>query len=181
MKRTFSFSYDLTETRKAQGSFNYGKKEFPFEVTNVSNPIGDLLKAMVSLVQKPSHLWDEENKTIIEWYSEESIYFLELSSSDGKNISVSLIKSDGAFGIETSKKQLSFTTPFKQFYLTIILELDQLLKEKGLLNYAQHWEKDEFPLTWFLILKKYLINWKMWTASMEEADILESEFMMILS
>jgi hypothetical protein len=63
----------------------------------------------------------------------------------------------------------------------MVTALDTFIKKIGLLNYAQVWQKDEFPLTYFLILKKYLILWKIWKASKEESDVLESEFMMVLS
>ncbi|MCA1745030.1 MAG: hypothetical protein LC643_04880, partial [Bacteroidales bacterium] len=69
----------------------------------------------------------------------------------------------------------------EMFYLTIIKELDEMIKRLGLLNYAQMWQNDEFPLTYFLLLKKYLIEWKRWSPSLEESDVLESEFMMVLS
>jgi hypothetical protein len=180
MEKDFGFTYKLTETGKAQGVFSLAEQELPFETVNASNPIGDLLKAMVSLIQEPAHLWDEENAAAVEWYSDNHLLVLEFSSPDGKTIDLSITRNSAPFGEESEPLSLSGTIALEDFCLGIIQELDKLIKNLGLLNYAQQWQSDEFPLTWFLILKKYLIGWKCWKPSPEEADVLESEFMMIL-
>lgn len=182
MKAKFGFSYDLIEPGKGHGTFMYGKKELAFNALNVCNPIGDLLKSMVSLVQEPSYLWNEESTKVVEWYCESCIFVMEFSTKNGKTIEFALTRNSAPFGGE---EKLGYSikgkVPLQEFYHVIILELDSFIKKVGLLNYAQIWQKDEFPLTYFLILKKYLILWKIWIASMEESDVLESEFMMVLS
>lgn len=181
MSSKFKFKYDLPETGKAIGYFAFGKKELHFDALNVCNPLADMLKAMVNLIHEPSHLWGEENNVAIEWYSEDCIFVLEISSPDGKKIHFTFTKSSAPFGAEVPPVKIEGKLPLQEFYLQIIIELDLFIKRLGLLNYHQNWQNDEFPLTFFLILKKYLINWKVWIPSKEEADILESEFMMILS
>ncbi|ASB48621.1 hypothetical protein [Alkalitalea saponilacus] len=182
MKNTLTFKYDLIETGKAGGYFIYKKKKLQFEALNASNPLGDLLKSMVDLVQTPAHLWGEENSAGVEWYCDNCVFTMEFSSLDGETIDFTLIRNTNAFEENNQPEEIiEGSVPLKSFYYVIIKELDGLIKKKGLLNYAQIWQKDEFPLTFFLILKKYLITWKIWTASMDESDVLESEFMMVLS
>ena len=181
MKAKFGFKYDLVDTGKGRGGFIYGKKELIFEALNVSNPLGDLLKSMVSLVQEPSYLWGEESPKIVEWYCESCMFMIEFSTKNGKTIDITLTQNAAPFGEEKPPKIIKGKLPLQEFYLTIIRELDTFIKKTGLLNYAQVWQKDEFPLTYFLVLKKYLIGWKIWIPSKEESDVLESEFMMVLS
>ncbi|GAO29101.1 hypothetical protein [Geofilum rubicundum] len=181
MANEFRFKYKLSETGKVKGYFELNNKNLPFEVTNASNPLGDLLKAMVSFVQEPAHLWGEINATAVEWYGDDCIFVLEFSSDDGKTLQLSITRNSAPFGEQVPGMAITGTLELEQFYLTIIKELDGMIKYLGLLNYAQMWQNDEFPLTYFLLLKKYLIEWKRWTPSLEESDVLESEFMMVLS
>jgi hypothetical protein len=181
MANEFKFKVKLSETGLVKGYFELDEENLPFEATNASNPVGDLLKAMVSLVQEPAHLWGEENATAVEWYCDDYIFVLEFSSSDGKALELSITRNSAPFGEQVPMVTISGTIELELFYLTIIKELDEMIKRLGLLNYAQLWQNDEFPLTWFLLLKKYLIEWKRWSPSLEESDVLESEFMMILS
>jgi hypothetical protein len=106
---------------------------------------------------------------------------IEFSTKNGKTIDLILTKNASPFGEEKPAKVIKGKVPLQEFYHTIIVELDTFIKKTGLLNYAQVWQKDEFPLTYFLVLKKYLIGWKIWIPSKEESDVLESEFMMVLS
>ncbi len=175
------FQYKLSEQGRAHGFFDDGSLKIDFETTNDSNPISDLLKAMISIVQTPSHLWDEENVAVIEWYCENYILLIEISSSDGENLLVNIAKSAGPFGYDVESKNIRKEMLLSDFYLIIVQELDRMIKAKGLLNYIQMWQQDEFPLTYFLTLKKYLINWKIWIPDTVDSDILESEFMMILA
>lgn len=180
MNTKFKFKYDLLDSGKGVGAFTYGKMELSFETLNVCNPISDLLKAMTSLVQEPAYLWGEVSSKIVEWYCDECIFIMEFSSDNGKTIDFTLTK-NSVFGEEKPTMTIKGKIPLQEFYHVIIAELDTFIKKTGLLNYAQIWQKDEFPLTYFLILKKYLIGWKIWIPSKEESDVLESEFMMVLS
>lgn len=181
MESKLIFQYTLKEMERGQGFFDDGSLRIDFETTNDSNPLSDLLKAMISIVQTPSHLWDEENSAVIEWYCESYILLIDISSADGKMLNINITKTAGPFGEEIETQSINEEILLTDFYLIIIKELDQLIKAKGLLNYIQMWKQDEFPLTYFLTLKKYLINWKIWIPDTVDSDILESEFMMILA
>ena len=181
MKSPFSFTYNLVETGRGKGLFKINDQIMEFETTQASNPLRDLLQAMVTIIQSPSHLWDEKNNAVVEWYCDKCLLLIDISSPDGKTIHLNLTYTSGPFEEEVATTNASCILPLKSFYLAIIKELDQLIKQKGLLNYTQIWQKDEFPLTFFLILKKYLINWKEWKLGIMDSDILESEFTMILA
>ncbi len=85
MQKEVLFKYNIVSKGLAQGELTIRNHMVPFEVTNVSNPLFDLLKGMVSLIAEPSHLWDEENICWIDWYNETSGYKLIISTTDGKN------------------------------------------------------------------------------------------------
>jgi len=181
MTNNLKFKIKLSEIGKIKGCFELDNETLPFEAVNASNPMGDLLKAMVSIIQEPAHLWDEENSTAVEWYCDDYIFTLKFSSNDGKTLNLSLTRNCAPFGEQLPAVTIKGKLELEVFYLTIIKELDSMIKKMGLLNYAQLWQHDEFPLTYFLLLKKYLIEWKRWEPSKEESDILESEFMIVLS
>ncbi len=181
MNAKFGFTYDLFDAGKGRGNFTYGKKEIAFETANLCNPIGDLLKSMVALVQEPSYIWGEEASQVVEWYCESCVFVMEFSSKNGKTIYFTLTRSSVHYEEEKPAVTIKGRVPFQEFYHIIIAELDTFIKKAGLLNYAQVWQKDEFPLTYFLILKKYLIGWRIWIPSKEESDVLESEFIIVLS
>ncbi len=182
MKQAFLFNFDLSGSGEATFFIEFGGKSLAFNASNVCNPVADLLKSMLSIIQEPSHLWGEENSAVIEWYYGDYAFTFELSSPDGKKIKFRLSKKASIFeNSEVSEDSLEGSMDLQEFIYVIIFEFDSFIKRTGLLNYMQLWQKDEFPLTYFLSLKKYLIQWKKWSISQEEADILESEFMMVLS
>ncbi len=168
MQKEVQFKYNIVSQGLAQGELTIRGHKVPFEVTNVSNPLFDLLKGMVSLISEPSHLWDEENICWIDWYHETSGYKLIISTTDGKNLHIKLDYLEDIFNETEANTLINSICNFHHFYQEVIQELDRLIKSMGLLNYEQLWQKDEFPLTYFLILKKHLIENEKWDASIPE-------------
>jgi hypothetical protein len=64
--------------------------------------------------------------------------------------------------------------------LAIVAELDAFIKETGLLNYVQQWQKDEFPISTLLFLKKQLIDKNMWQTNHQAGDTLRLEMDLLL-
>jgi hypothetical protein len=165
MKKHISFTYNLTKAGVAAGSISIDNQKATFEVNNVSNPLFDLLKGMVSLIFEPSHIWGEENMCWVDWYSDHMGVKWVLSTQDGHTLDIKVIEYTDLFDESTGEVKIHEQCDFLQLYSAIIQELDQLLKHLGLLNYEQKWQKDEFPLTYFLLLKKHLIEKGHWIPS----------------
>ncbi len=174
MNKAVQFIYQINKPGTASGELIVHDKKASFEITNVSNPLYDLLKGMVSLIFEPAHLWGEDNICLIDWYSDQSSLKWILSTSDGKELNIKIYYLDDIFDESSSKTLLNTKCEFQLFYKTIIQELDHFIKKIGLLNYEQLWQKDEFPLTYFLILKKHLMEHGQWnTFEIEESNFLD--------
>ncbi len=168
MQKEVHFTYNIASKGLALGELTIRNHTVPFEITNVSNPLFDLLKGMVSLINEPSHLWDEENICWIDWYNDSSGYKWILSTPDGKNLHIKLDFLEDIFNESEANTVINTICNFQHFYQEIIQELDRLIKDIGLLNYEQLWQKDEFPLTYFLILKKHLMEQGKWDSKIPD-------------
>jgi len=141
----------------------------------------DLLKGLASMIFEPSHLWDEENMCWIDWYCDQSGIKWVLSTEDGHSLKVKIIRYADIFDESTAKVAIDSQVNFVEFYSLIIRELDGFIKKTGLLNYEQKWQKDEFPLTYFLLLKKYLIERGQWIPTNEKLGTLSDEIDFLLA
>lgn len=177
-----SFTYMLVEPGLASASLTVGDDMFAdFSLPNVCNPLGDLLTGLVNMVQCPKHLWGEQNLEHIVWYGDDEQYVWEIEMLDANHISVKITQINDFFG-EEGVELLSFESQFDELVLPIIKSLDSLIKQIGLLNYQQQWQKDEFPLTMFLFLKKYLIDNGKWNRRAPQGkDVLNDEILMMLA
>lgn len=175
------FSFQLEKAGKATGSFEYLNEKVVFELTNASDPLNDLLKGMASLIFEPSHLWGEENSCHIDWYSDQIGYKWILSTDDGTSIDLKIIESTDLFDDSSGLVKMECTCNFLDFYLCIIKELDFFIKQTGLLNYEQKWQKDEFPITYLLLMKKYLINKGHWIPNPRNNGTLSDELILLLA
>ncbi len=181
MNQILSFKYQLDKPGVARGLFGLNDEVVDFEVTNVSNPLLDLLKGLASMIFEPSHLWDEENMCWIDWYCEQCGIKWVLSTEDGHSLRVKIIRYEDFFDESTAAVAIDSVVNFVEFYSLIIRELDGFIKKTGLLNYEQKWQQDEFPLTYFLLLKKYLIERGQWIPTNEKLGTLSDEIDFLLA
>lgn len=170
MQKKVQFTYQINSPGTATGEIMVYNSKVTFEINNVCNPLYDLLKGMVSLIYEPAHLWDEENICWVDWYSHQCGYKWTLSTLDGNTLHIRLSYLNDVFDDSTAQMIIDTQCNFHSFYQAIIKELDRFIKEIGLLNYEQLWQKDEFPLTYFLILKKHLIELGLWSANNNQND-----------
>ncbi len=169
------FIYHIQPPGIGTGKLVIYDKSITFDISNISNPLYDLLKGLVVMVHEPRHLWDEENVCWIDWFHDTSCYKWVLSTLDGKKLSIKVTASDDIFDDSSAKTILESSCDFMVFCNAIVKELDIFIKELGLLNYQQIWQKDEFPLTYFLILKKYLIENGLWSPGKIDDSNLDEE------
>lgn len=160
MKRQ-AFHFALGEPGTAIAQYTVDGIESDFELTNVCNPLGDMLAAMAQLLTSPSQLWDGSNTAAFVWYAEEESYNWELTVDHDEMLAVRVSQTCDFFGddpVELVEARCSVT----DFVECIVKELDRFIKHVGLLNYQQQWQTAEFPLTYFLILKRHLMERGQW-------------------
>ncbi len=181
MSNQVNFTYHIEPPGKASVELNVLQKSIAFELTNISNPLHDLLKGLVTMIVEPKHLWDEENICWINWFCDVSCMKWVLHTIDGKELLFKILVSEDLFDESTAKVVFEIKCDFMEFCEAIISELDTFIKNLGLLNYEQIWKNDEFPITYFLILKKYLIEHGLWKPNknisnnlFDEINILEA-------
>lgn len=175
MSTSFNFTYELSSGGKASGQVVLNNYEVSFNVNNSGNPLYELLKGMVKLIFEPSHIWGEDNFSWIDWYDGPSCLRWIISTDDGVKMDVKLIKYDDTFDESSGILAAEGSIDMVVFYSAIIQKLDRLIKRTGLLNYEQQWQNDEFPLTYFLLLKKYLIEKGSWVPTNEKVMSLSDE------
>ncbi|TAJ12255.1 hypothetical protein DMA11_13465 [Marinilabiliaceae bacterium JC017] len=181
MKTPISFLYQIEKPGIASGTLSLHQQSVSFQVTNVSNPLYDLLKGMASLIFEPSHLWGEENMSWIDWYAESNGIKWVLSTEDGKQVHLKVIEYLDIFDESTGKVKIDGVCDFLDLYGAIVQRLDTFIKEMGLLNYEQQWQKDEFPITYFLLLKKHLIEKGSWVSEKIKNNTLNDEIDLLLA
>ncbi|GEM_PF-1271031 len=180
MNQDFHFTYDLVAVGQASGSITSGEQSVEFSLVNNSSPLTDLLKGMINILFEPSHIWGEENISWIDWYGNDSSLKWVLSTNDGNTIHVKLIQCEDFFE-ESGKVVLETSLSLLDFYYEIIQSLDRLIKKLGLLNYEQRWQHDEFPFTYFILLKKHLIEKGHWVPTDEKLGTLNDELDFLLT
>jgi len=181
MSIPFDFTYALISGGKASGKVVFNNREIEFEVSNSGNPLYELLKGMANLIFEPSHIWGEDNISWVDWYDDSSFIRWVISTEDGLNVNVKLIHYQDAFDESTGSLVIEGSMDMPEFYYAIIYKLDKFIKRMGLLNYEQQWQKDEFPLTYFLLLKKYLIEKGSWIPTNEKVGSLSDELDFLLA
>lgn len=154
---SIEFGYDLGEPGHASASLEVGGEVIEFELNNVCNPLGDLLGALETLVSNPTHLWGETNAAAFVWYCDNESYNFQLSLGGHDRLSLRVTQTCEFFG-DDEVEVLSSTCLFRELLGAVVRRLDVFIKGVGLLNYHQRWQTDEFPVTSFLFLKKWLLE-----------------------
>ena len=180
MKNPIKFSYQIAQPGSARGEISRDGSEVAFDATNHANPLYDLLNGMSGMILNPAHLWGEENQAWIEWYGENGALRWVISTTDGESISIKLYRITDIFDDSGTEVVLEGTCKLNLFFYAVIKELDAMIKEMGLLNYSQKWQKDEFPLTNFLFLKTQLIDKGVWELSKPDNTTLSMEMELLL-
>jgi len=181
MNQEFNFKYDFISVGVVAGTISSNNQCVDFELSNNTNPLNDLLKGMINIIFEPSHIWGEDNVSWVDWYEETGGLKWVLSTEDGHTIHVKIIRYDDFFDESSGKLVLDAALSLLDFYYAIVHRLDIFIKKVGLLNYEQKWQKDEFPFTYFLLLKKHLVEKGHWVPTNERLGTLSDEIDFLLT
>ncbi|PZX11801.1 hypothetical protein LX69_03034 [Breznakibacter xylanolyticus] len=180
MKNPVQFSYRITQNGMAKMTFAVNGNQVDFDATNHANPLYDLLNGMAGMILNPAHMWGEENQAWIEWYGQNGALRWVLTTPDGDTLQVKIFKITDIFDDSGTDLAIDASCKMNLFFYAILKELDDMIKQMGLLNYSQKWQKDEFPVTTFLFLKKQLIDKGVWEITTPQSSILAQEMDLLL-
>ena len=172
------FSFSLGQPGEATACYVTDGTETEFELSNVCNPVADLLMDMASLVTNPAQLWDGSNTAAFTWYSEKESYDWTLTAMHDGALCIRVTQSCEFFG-EDEIEVVNGECDIEEFIACVTREMDRFIKTVGLLNYHQQWQTGEFPLTYFLILKKHLIDQDLWGESEDGATLSDETRLML--
>ncbi len=175
-----SFTLSLGQPGTAMALYVVDGIETEFELSNVCNPLTDMLVALTSLITNPVQLWEGTNTAAFTWYSDKESYNWTLTALQDGTLQVRVTQSCEFFG-DDEVEVVACECTLSEFGLCIASELDRFIKSVGLLNYNQQWQTGEFPLTYFLILKKHLIDQGLWTPNGGDGGTLGDEMQLIIS
>ncbi len=166
--KSHKFSFELLDQPStARAVYEVDGIENEFILSGVSNPLGDMLSTLTTMLLTPSHLWEEKNMAAFVWYCEEESYNWTLILKDQGILSIRITQSCEFFG-DDEVEIVNGDCYLLDFLECIVVELDRFIKKIGLLNYLQQWRENSFPITYLLYLKKYLIENNRWEASNTE-------------
>lgn len=184
MEDLIRFKFDIKEVGIAVAKFLIGSandEEEEFELTNICDPIGDLLRGLVQMLQKFQSGTDEENIYHITWYNDNECFNWALTLANDGQLNVQITESNSFFGDEIFEA-VNTTCSVSAFIKAIVTELDSYIKRVGLLRYLELWGgNNEFPITYLIYLKKYLMDIGQWPDDAKQNDgLLSSECQLIV-
>lgn len=176
------FTYEFREQGTANATFAYGDISISFHLTNVSNPLNELLEGIVAIIRNPSQLWGERNIKVITWYDDAITYNWNLEMLNNSTLRLQITQGTGFFDDTNTIELINIDINIHIFINAIISELDSFIKQIGILNYVQFWQKGNFPITDFLYLKKHLIDFNIWTNhNNNPCDTLSDEILLLMA
>lgn len=173
------FHFALGEPGRAVATYTVDGEVAEFELSNVCNPLGDMLCALAQMLTNPSHLWEGAATAAFVWYAEQESYNWTLAVDKDENLTVRVTQSCEFFG-DDEVELVSCRCRVEDFVLCIVRGLDPFIKKMGLLNYFQQWQTAEFPITYLLIIKRHLVERGLWGAEGDDAVNLASEISLLL-
>ena len=156
------FHFALGDPGTAVATYIANGVESEFYLTNVCNPLGDMLCSIAQLLTNPSQIWEGSNTAAFTWYSEGDTYDWTLNVHSDDMMTIRTLQTSDFFGNEAIEI-VNVKCHIDDFVGCVVSELDKFIKSIGLLNYQQQWKTAEFPLTYFLILTRNLIERGHWT------------------
>ena len=183
MNNSFQFKYELREPGTAYASFASNDVFINFNLTNICNPLFELLEGLFGIVSNPKHIWGERNEIQITWLCTNNTYNWHFHLKGENDLTVIITQSTDFFESDGDTIEVAhFECKVFDFVFCIINELDSFIKKTGLLNYVQHWKNGTFPFTYFLFLKKYLIDNNAWTTNdHKQCDSLSDEILLLMA
>ncbi|WP_461612803.1 hypothetical protein [Clostridium sp. Marseille-QA1073] len=148
------FSYKLTGVGVCEGFININGNISEFTPYNITDAIGDLLQAIVNILEESIDGETEEYYFI--WHDNPNQHKWEMYLEDKENIRIKI--TNETYDGETISVDIDTIYEFKDFIREILRECELLLKNHGIIGYRTKWVEYEFPLGLYMKLKKYILS-----------------------
>ncbi|TXC86050.1 hypothetical protein FS935_18550 [Metabacillus litoralis] len=159
------FKYDFIDQWVVDGFIEINSQKLSFNVTYVSDCLGDLLSALLYLnstcISKDYGL---TNHTSCAWDSEPFITRWNFTLKKNRMLHI-IVSFENRIKIDTEYH-------YDSFLEVILKEVNSLIKKYGIVGYKANWEH-EFPLSTYLQLKSYLLTKKPYIFEMIENEYSE--------
>ncbi|WP_159888708.1 hypothetical protein [Paenibacillus puerhi] len=156
------FSYDLDSVGWANVHLKINEKEEYFSPSYVTEPLIDLLDAVMTLMKEFTPDDEVKSLTSFEWDFEPAIVDWKLKRLNDDELLVTIeIFRDGVKVLEGKRlgeQLLSEQCDLIEFIREIVSSLDLLITKYGLVGYRENWSGADFPIGRYLKLKHFVIH-----------------------
>ncbi|MCR8642026.1 hypothetical protein NV379_05090 [Paenibacillus sp. N1-5-1-14] len=150
------FKYILRSIGWADVSLKINNSEIYIDASYLSEPLIDLVRAVELL--KLECVEDDELKDTVQFdfNSEPAVHRWTLIKKDETNIIIKIILF--VDGLTDGKGEAVFNEVcnLDEFIKVLVLQMENLLKKHGIVEYRKQWNAQDFPLSSYLQLKNYI-------------------------
>ncbi|NOU64098.1 hypothetical protein GC096_08685 [Paenibacillus sp. LMG 31461] len=175
------FTYKLNSIGWANVELEIDDVRVYIRPSYLSEPLVDLVRAVESLIPECVEPDEVKNMVIFSWDSEPAIHRwnLEIKENGKLRIKIDVFKD----GIETLpfETRIDKECIFNDFIHEIVLTLEAILSEHGIVGYRKQWYGNEFPISSFMQLKHYLSSKSKFPIMINNPDEWDERFQSDLS
>jgi len=155
------FKYRLKEQGWAGGQFAIGNKRLDFKVNYFSDPLGDLLNALVTITPgyAETDFTTEKPTSFVEfdWKGEPEGYEWSMLLHDQQKLEIKVRESSDWMGEGTTKSSVKGVCKLGDFMQQVTNAATKVLKAHGLVGYSHNWGNgSDFPIVNLIRLKYFL-------------------------
>ncbi|MEF2248807.1 hypothetical protein [Paenibacillus sp. IITD108] len=158
------FDYQLSGIGWAEVEIEINNQNTYCNPSYISEPLIDLINGLVSIT--PGCIADDELKDEVtfEWNEEPGGDIWYLKRVNNKDLMVKIISYSDLFNKDQSTVRVNMDTicDLEEFIRSVVIASGSLLKKHGFVGYRKTWCRHDFPISGYLILKKYIESKKVY-------------------
>ena len=117
----FQFKYELKEPGTAYASFASNDVFINFNLTNICNPLFELLEGLFAVISNPKHIWGEKNEIQVTWFCGNNSYNWNFQIYGENELLVFITQSSDFFESNGESSELvRFNCKITEFFYCII-------------------------------------------------------------
>jgi hypothetical protein len=156
---SMKFSFDLESVGWANVHLKINDKEEYFSPSYVTEPLIDLLDAVMTLMKEFTPDDEVKSSTSFEWDLEPAIVDWKLYRLNDEQLLVTIeIFRTGFRDLGKGELLLSEKCNLIDFIQEIVSSLDLLIAKYGLVGFRENWRRADFPIGRYLKLKHFVLH-----------------------
>ncbi|WP_139488753.1 hypothetical protein [Brevibacillus dissolubilis] len=154
------FTFELIGTGWADVMLDIGENRFYAAVSYLNEPLHDLCHGLLRVIPGLMHedeQDEQESSVTFDWNLDPAgaQWHLSYAGNDRLRVKVVLFDDMDKKDPGESRVKIDNEVDVFDFVEAVVTELDQLLKNHGLVGYRDTWYRQDFPLTAYLKLKHF--------------------------